>query len=82
MLKLRLKRGGRKRQPAYRVVLIQAEARREGRPIESLGFYKPLSKEFVVNADRIKLRLAQGAKPTNTVKNLLIKSGIMENHVK
>lgn len=82
MLKLRLKRGGRKRQPAYRVVLMRSEARREGRPIESLGYYKPISKEFVVNAERVKLRLSQGAKPTDTVKNLLIKSGIIDNHVK
>lgn len=82
MLKLRLKRGGRKRQPAYRVVLIQSDARREGRPVESLGYYKPISKEFVINAERVKLRLEQGAKPTVTVKNLLIKAGILEDHVK
>lgn len=82
MLKLRLKRGGRKRQPAYRVVLMKSDARREGQPVESLGYYKPISKEFVVNAERIKIRLEQGAKPTNTVRNLLIKSGIIESHVK
>ena len=50
--------------------------------MESLGYYKPISKEFVVNAERIKIRLEQGAKPTNTVRNLLIKSGIIESHVK
>lgn len=77
MLKLRLKRGGRKRQPSYRIILIKSDARREGRPIENLGFYNPISKEFVIKSDRVKMRLKQGAKPTLTVQNLLIKSGIL-----
>ena len=77
MLKLRLKRGGRKRQPAYRIVVINSNARREGKPVESLGFYKPISKESVINVERVKLRLSQGVQPTRTVKNLLIKSGIL-----
>lgn len=77
MLKLRLKKGGRKRQPAYRVVLIEASGRREGRPIENLGFYNPISKEFFVSTERIKLRLGQGAQPTKTVKNLLLKAAII-----
>lgn len=77
MLKLRLKKGGRKRQPAYRVVLIKSDARREGRPIENLGFYNPISKEFNVMAERVKIRLDQGAQPTPTVKNLLVKAGII-----
>lgn len=73
MLKLRLKRGGRKKQPSYRIVLTRSESRRNGRPIENLGFYNPCSKTFFVDVERIKLRLAQGAKPTKTVKNLLLK---------
>lgn len=77
MLKLRLARTGRKRQPNYRVVLIDSLARREGRPVENLGYYKPLSKEFVVNIERVKLRLNQGAKPTKTVENLLLNAGII-----
>ena len=77
MLKLRLKRGGRKRLPVYRVVLIKSDIRREGRPIESLGFYNPISKEFVINTERVKLRLSQGAKPTSTVKNLLKRTNII-----
>jgi small subunit ribosomal protein S16 len=77
MLKLRLKRGGRKRLPSYRVVLIKSDARREGRPIENLGYYSPLTKQFVVNIDRVKIRLDQGAQPTQTVKNLLIRAGVI-----
>ena len=77
MLKLRLKRGGKKRQPSYRIVLIKSDSRREGRAIENLGFYNPLSKQFVVNGERVKERLSQGAQPTETVKNLLVKAGII-----
>ena len=73
MLKLRLKKGGRKKQPSYRIVLTRSESRRNGRPIENLGFYNPCSKEFFVDVKRIKLRLAQGAKPTKTVQSLLLK---------
>jgi small subunit ribosomal protein S16 len=77
MLKLRLTRGGRKRQPSYRVILIKSDSRREGRPIENLGYYSPLTKQFVVNIERVKARLSQGAQPTQTVNNLLIKAGIV-----
>lgn len=73
MLKLRLKRGGRKGQPSYRVVVMEARSRRSGRPVENLGYYNPLSKEFLVNSDRVKLRLDQGAVPTRTVATLLEK---------
>lgn len=76
MLKLRLKRGGRKGQPSYRVVVMESKSRRDGRPIENLGYYNPLSKEFLVNIDSVKLRLEQGVKPTKTVAALLKNSGI------
>jgi small subunit ribosomal protein S16 len=76
MLKLRLTRGGRKRQPSYRLILIKSDSRREGRPIENLGYYSPLTRQFVVNIERVKARLSQGAQPTQTVNNLLIKAGI------
>ena len=77
MLKLRLKRGGRKGQPSYRVVIMKSNSRRDGRPIENLGYYNPISKELLVNADRISVRLNQGVKPTPVVKNLLKKVGIV-----
>jgi len=77
MLKLRLKRGGRKGQPAYRVVVMKSNSRRDGRPIENLGYYNPISKEFSVSVDRIKARLNQGVKPTPSVKNLLKRAEIV-----
>lgn len=79
MLKIRLKRCGRKKLPSYRIVLVKSQARRDGRAIEELGYYNPMSNELVYNQDRIKLRLSQGAQPTLTVRNFLIKSGIIEN---
>lgn len=79
MLKIRLKRGGRKKLPSYRIVLVRSQTRRDGRAIEELGYYNPLSNELVYNQERIKLRLSQGAQPTSTVKNFLIKSGVIEN---
>jgi|TARA_B100000767_G_scaffold269901_1_gene292579 small subunit ribosomal protein S16 len=77
MLKLRLKRGGRKGQPSYRVVIMKSNSRRDGRPIENLGYYNPISKEFLVNSERIAIRLNQGVKPTQAVKNLLKNVGIV-----
>ena len=77
MLKLRLKKGGRKRQPSYRIVLIKSNTKREGRPIENLGFYNPISKKFNINNERIQIRLNQGATPTKTLKNLLIKNKLL-----
>lgn len=79
MLKIRLKRCGRKKLPSYRIVLVRSQTRRDGRAIEELGYYSPLSNELVYNQERIKLRLSQGAQPTQTVKNFLIKSGVIEN---
>lgn len=79
MLKIRLKRCGRKKLPSYRIVLVRSQARRDGRTIEELGYYNPMSNELVYDQNRIKLRLSQGAQPTLTVRNFLIKSGVIEN---
>lgn len=79
MLKIRLKRCGRKKSPSYRIVLIPSRSKRDGRAIEELGFYNPLSKQLVYNKERIQLRLTQGAQPSQTVRNFLIKSGVIEN---
>ena len=77
MLKLRLKRGGRKHQPEYRIIVIRSDASREGKSIETLGLYKPITNEVIINTEQIKFRLRQGVQPTKTAKNLLIKSGII-----
>lgn len=73
MLKLRLKKYGRKRQISYRLVVMPSTSKRDGRAIEELGFYNPCTNETHINFERVKVRLSQGVKPTPTVQNLLNK---------
>ena len=54
MLKLRLKRAGRKRSPSYRLVIIENSSRRDGRPIDEVGYYNPISKQYNFEVDKIK----------------------------
>lgn len=77
MLKLRLKRIGRKRAPSYRLVIIENCARRDGRPVEEVGYYDPISKKYYLNENKIRKWLSYGAKPTETVFNLLKKAEIL-----
>ena len=73
MLKIRLKKYGRKRQASYRVIAIPSDAKRDGRAVEELGFYNPHTIETNLNITRINVRISQGAQPTLTVQNLLKK---------
>ena len=77
MLKLRLKKVGRKGSPAYRLVIMEHKTRRDGRPIEEVGFYNPITKESSFNSIKINEWLKVGVKPTSTVSNLLKKKGII-----
>jgi len=77
MLKLRLKRTGRKRSPSYRLVIMENTCRRDGRPIDELGYYNPLTKNYKFDTDKIKKWLNYGVKPTETVTNLLKKAEIV-----
>lgn len=77
MLKLRLKRCGRKRQPSYRIVVMNSTTKRDGYAIEELGFYNPISKTFKINIKRAVVRLEQGAQPSESLKNLLLKAKII-----
>jgi len=77
MLKLRLKRIGRKRSPSYRLVIMENNYRRDGRPIEEVGYYDPISKKYNFDATKIKKWLSCGVKPTKTVFNLLKKAEIV-----
>jgi|TARA_B100000683_G_scaffold273479_1_gene319216 small subunit ribosomal protein S16 len=79
MLKLRLKKCGRKGQASYRIVAMPSATKRDGKAVEELGFYNPHSNEANINVVRVKARLAQGAQPTETVKNLLKKAAIVAN---
>ena len=78
MLKLRLKRVGRKRAPSYRLVLMESNARRDGRAVEELGWYNPITKKYAFHTLQIQKRLGQGVQPTQTVLNLLKKTGITQ----
>jgi small subunit ribosomal protein S16 len=77
MLKLRLKRIGRKGSPSYRLVIMENTCRRDGRPIEELGYYDPISKKYKFDTDKIQKWLSYGVKPTKTALNLLKKAEII-----
>nr|ULD16190.1 ribosomal protein S16 [Cylindrotheca closterium] len=77
MLKLRLKRIGRKRSPSYRLVIMENTCRRDGRPIDEVGYYNPISKTYKFDQEKITKWLQYGVKPTETVLNLLKKAEIL-----
>lgn len=78
-VKLRLRRMGRKKQPSYRIVAADSRFPRDGRFIEQLGYYNPLTDPLTleVKEERVLYWLQQGAIPTTTVKSLLRKKGII-----
>jgi small subunit ribosomal protein S16 len=78
MIKLRLKRFGKKREVSYRIVAATSTSRRDGRPLEELGFYNPRTDETRLNVPAIIKRLQEGAQPTDTVRSLLEKAKIFE----
>jgi len=77
MVKLRLKRYGRKQQPSYRIVAMDSRNKRDGKAIEELGFYNPITNETSIDSTKILKRLKQGAQATRTVKNILNKAQIV-----
>jgi len=78
MIKIRLKRYGKKREVSYRIVAIESRARRDGRPLEELGFYNPRTDETRLNVPAIVKRLKDGAQPTDTVRSILQKARVFE----
>ncbi|HVX30211.1 MAG TPA: 30S ribosomal protein S16 [Nitrolancea sp.] len=79
MIKLRLRRMGAKRQPSYRIVAADARSPRDGRFIEIVGFYNPQTDPYTLKVDteRAKYWIDHGAQPTETVRALLVKSGVL-----
>ena len=71
MLKIRLKRLGAKKAPSYRVIVINSTTKREGRPIEELGYYNPKTKDMKLNKESAEAWIKKGAQPTDTVKYLI-----------
>tara|TARA_B100000886_G_scaffold110096_1_gene73788 strand:+ start:153 stop:512 length:360 start_codon:yes stop_codon:yes gene_type:complete len=78
MIKLRLKRFGKKKESSFRIVVCNSTSRRDGRPLEELGFYNPRTKETRLDTEALRTRLAQGAQPTDVVRTLLEKGGLLE----
>ncbi|MBI9070429.1 MAG: 30S ribosomal protein S16 [Melioribacteraceae bacterium] len=78
-VKLRLRRMGKKRQPIYKVVAADTRSPRDGKFIEEIGLYNPKTEPATINLkeDRASYWLGVGAQPTDTVKNLLSKAGIL-----
>lgn len=79
-VKMRLTRIGKKKAPCYRVVIADERSPRDGRFIEEIGSYDPMTEPATIkiDADKAKKWLANGVQPTDTVKALLKKSGIVD----
>ena len=77
MLKLRLKRTGRKGSPSYRLVIMENSARRDGKSIDEVGYYNPITKDSRFDKEKLKKWLNSGVQPTDTVLNLLRKAEVL-----
>ena len=79
-VKMRLRRMGAKKAPFYRVIVADSRSPRDGRFIEEIGYYNPLTEpaEIKIDAEKAKKWINNGAQPTETVKSLLKKSGIVD----
>jgi len=79
-VKIRLKRMGAKKSPFYRIVVADSRAPRDGRSIEEIGYFNPLTEPVTVKIDDEKALdwMKKGAKPSDTVRNLFSKQGIMK----
>ena len=84
MVKMRLTRMGDKKSPFYRIVVVDGRQARDGQYIDKIGHYNPLTNpaEIVIDADKAKDWLAKGVQPTETVKSLLVKAGVVEQSAK
>lgn len=82
MVKIRLRRMGAKKRPFYRLVVADARSPRDGRFIEQLGYYDPLTDPATIKIDeaKVKLWLSQGAQPSDAARSLLQREGILERN--
>ena len=78
-VKIRLRRMGQKKAPFYRIVVADSRSPRDGRFIEEIGYYDPTKEPSVikVDAEKAKKWIESGAQPTDTVKNILKKNGVL-----
>ena len=84
MVKMRLTRMGDKKNPFYRIVVVDGRVARDGAYIDKVGHYNPTTQpaEVVIDADKAKDWLAKGVQPTETVKSLLVSAGVIEKSSK
>nr|YP_009572593.1 ribosomal protein S16 [Petiveria alliacea]QBE87879.1 ribosomal protein S16 [Petiveria alliacea] len=78
MVKLRLKRCGKKQRAVYRIVAIDVRSRREGRDLRKVGFYDPIKNQTYLNVPAILSFLEKGAQPTETVYDILSRAGVLK----
>nr|YP_010891130.1 ribosomal protein S16 [Peperomia cookiana]WJK72580.1 ribosomal protein S16 [Peperomia cookiana] len=78
MVKLRLKRCGRKQRSVYRIVAIDIRSRREGRDLQKVGFYDPIKNQTYLNVPAVLYFLDKGAQPTGTVHDISKKAEIFK----
>ncbi|MFC1780090.1 30S ribosomal protein S16 [Patescibacteria group bacterium] len=78
MLKIRLTRTGKKHDPHYRIIVMPARTKRDGRAVEYIGYYNPRSKEIKLKVERAKHWLSVGAQPTDTVRSILVKHKLLK----
>lgn len=81
-VKIRLRRMGAKKKPFYRVVVADSRSPRDGRFIEEIGYFNPISDELKINVESAQKWLATGAQPTDTARALLKKAGALEKAAK
>ncbi len=79
MVKIRLTRMGAKKNPFYRIVAVDSRQARDGEYIEQIGYYDPTKEDVKIDVEIAKKWIANGAQPTETVKNLLFKAGVIED---
>ena len=79
MLKIRLRRMGAKKAPFYRIVVADSRSPRDGAFVEEIGYYNPISEpaEVKIDADRATQWIKNGAQPTDTVRSLMKKAGVL-----
>ena len=77
-VKIRLRRMGQKKAPFYRIIVADSRSPRDGKFIDEIGYYNPLTEpvEFKVNEEKVTKWLANGAQPTDVVKRLFTEAGL------
>jgi small subunit ribosomal protein S16 len=81
VVKIRLKRIGAKKQPHYRIVAVSSRSRRDGAPIEELGYYNPRTKQLQFNKEAFEKWMKNGAQPSDTVASLIKKASVQDSGI-